>query len=117
MANKQKSNSMNKFWGIIAYLPFICIFTFLFSKKESTLRFHSKQSLNMFLITLIGLVIIVFINIALSLVNIMLPLVLVLLPQYIFVFPYLIAIIYGIVNVCLNRAKSIPVYNKIKIIR
>ena len=111
----QKDIESGKAMAIISYIGILCLIPYFAEKNNKYVRFHAIQALNLFLINVIyGIAVsmasfvLIFIPVIGAILAFALSLV-----SYGFFALY----IWGIVNACQDKAKELPVVNKIKIIK
>ena len=112
---EQKDVESGKAMSIIAYIGILCLIPYFAEKNNKYVRFHAIQALNLCLINIIY-------SIALSVASMILIFIPVIGPMLITVlgiatYGFLALYIWGIVNACQNKAKELPIVNKIKIIK
>lgn len=104
-----------KAMGILSYIGILCLIPYFAEKNNKYVRYHAIQGLNIFLLSVIYSVAYVILSFVLAFIPVIgwiLILVLTLL-SYGFIALY----IWGIVNVCNNKAKELPIVNKISLIK
>lgn len=110
--NSVKNNSNDeKLFSILAYLGVLSLVPYLVEKNNKFVIYHAKQGLNLFILEVIA-------SIGLSILAatiILAPIVLVVSP-IIGILSLVLSVI-GIVNVCNNEEKELPIVSKIKIIK
>ena len=100
----EKDKADNKVMAILSYISFLTLIPYLLEKDSKWVRFNAIQGMNLFIIELISWVI-GFI-----------PLIGWLISGAINIVMIIISVI-GIINVCNEEAKELPIVNKFKFIK
>lgn len=95
----------NKIMSAICYISFLVIIPFFFEKKSEWVKFHAKQGMNLFIYEVIVLLLSKILFFIGDVIGIMGSLIF-----------FLLSLI-GIINVCNDRAKELPILNKISLIK
>lgn len=111
----KKDIENGKLMSVISYLGILCLIPYFTEKENKYVRYHAIQGLNLFLISTIY-------SIAYSIVScilVLMPIVgwFLLLPLGLISFGFVGLTILGIVYVLQDKAKEIPVINKIQIVK
>lgn len=106
-----------KVMGILSYIGFLVLVPFFFETSNQFVVYHAKQGMNLFIY---GFGTAIVIGLLSFILTFLIPIMGVLLSSILWLahlgfFGGLMAI--GIVNVCNNQAKELPIINKIKIIK
>ena len=111
----KKDIENGKLMSVISYLGILCLIPYFTEKENKYVRYHAIQGLNLFLISTIY-------SIAYSIVScilVLMPIVgwFLLLPLGLISFGFVGLTILGIVYALQDKAKEIPVINKIQIVK
>lgn len=111
----KKDKESGKAMAILSYIGILALIPYFAEKKNKYVRFHAIQSLNLLLINIIYSVAVAIASMILIFVPVIGAIAVMLLGviSYGFVALY----IWGIVNACQDKAKELPIVNKIKIIK
>ena len=111
----QKEMESGKLMGVLSYLGFLCLIPYFAEKNNNYVRFHAIQGFNLFLLSIIYSIALSILSVILIFIPIIGPILIMLLGlvSYGFIALY----IWGIVNVCQDKAKELPIVNKIKLIK
>ena len=103
--------------GILSYIGVLVLIPFFFETSNQYVVYHAKQGMNLFIYSFGTSLVIGILSFILMFLVPILGIVLfsILGLAYLGFFGGLMAI--GIINVCNNRAKELPIINKIKIIK
>lgn len=111
----KKDIEKGKLMSILAYLGILCLIPYFAEKENKFVRYHAIQGLNLFLITLIysvGLGVVSTILMFIPIIGWILIMLLSLLS-----YGFTALCIWGIVNVCQEKAKQLPLVNKWQLIK
>lgn len=111
---KQEKES-GKAMAIIAYIGILCLIPYFAEKNNKYVRFHAVQALNLFLINIIYSVAVAVASMILIFVPVLGPIAVMILN--VASYGFIALHIWGIVNACQDKAKELPIVNKIKIIK
>ena len=111
----KKEKEEGKAFAILSYIGILCLIPYFAEKKNKYIRFHAVQGLNLFLINIIYSVAVVVASMILVFIPIIGAIAIMLLGVLSYGFYALY--IWGIVNACQDKAKELPIVNKIKLIK
>ena len=104
-----------KLMSVLSYLGILSLIPFFVEKENKYVRFHAIQGLNLFVFSIIYSVALSILSIILAFIPIIGWLLIIVLGLVSYAIP--VFCIMGIVFACQDKAKEVPVVNKLKLIK
>ena len=111
----RKDIESGKAMSILSYIGLLCLIPYFAEKNNKYVRFHATQGLNICLLSVIYSIAFFILSIILAFIPIIGWLLIMVLS--VASYGFLALYIWGIVNACNDKAKELPLVNKIKLIK